>query len=57
MSEKDLGNLLSILNSCSKIQNIVADFKSVEKFYEDEKTFDAVLIMIIEKLCQKYQTS
>lgn len=47
MSEKDKGNLLAILESCSKITKFIVDIDDSQSFYEDDKTFDAVLINFV----------
>ncbi|MEM6842892.1 MAG: HepT-like ribonuclease domain-containing protein [Bacteroidota bacterium] len=44
MSEKDKGNLLAILDSCTKIQSFVDKLESADSLYNDVKTFDAVLM-------------
>lgn len=47
MSEKDRGNLLAILDACSKIRRFVKDHSTADSFYEDEETFDAVLLNFV----------
>nr|MBI1231769.1 DUF86 domain-containing protein [Cytophagales bacterium] len=47
MSEKDRGNLLAIIDSCLKIEKFVEDICDVDTFFEDEKTFDAVLMNFV----------
>lgn len=47
MSEKDKGNLLAILEGCSKIQRFVQGIEDADAFYEDIKTFDAVLMNFV----------
>jgi len=47
MSEKDEGNLLAIIDACEKIQRFTSKIESADLFYEDEKTFDAVLMNFI----------
>lgn len=47
MSEKDTANLLAILDACAKIQKFVGDLADSDAFYEEEKTFDAVLMNFI----------
>ncbi|WP_158858075.1 HepT-like ribonuclease domain-containing protein [Lunatibacter salilacus] len=47
MSEKDKGNLLAIIDSCLKIEKFVEDICDVDAFFEDEKTFDAVLMNFV----------
>ncbi len=44
MSEKDKGNLLAIIDSCSKIEKFISDIWDADAFFADEKTFDAVLM-------------
>jgi uncharacterized protein with HEPN domain len=47
MSEKDLPVLLNILDSANKIKAYVKNIKNADKFFEDEKTFDAVMMNFI----------
>ncbi len=47
MSEKDKGNLLAILDSCTKIQSFIDGLKDADSLYADVKTFDAVLMNFI----------
>ena len=47
MSEKDEANLLAILDSISKIERFVKNINDADSFYNDEKTFDAVLINFV----------
>ncbi|HEV7347823.1 DUF86 domain-containing protein [Telluribacter sp.] len=47
MSEKDTANLMAILEACTKIQHFVEGVEDFDRFYEDEKTFDAVLMNFI----------
>ncbi len=47
MSDKDLGNLSAIVDSCHKIERFTSDLHNADEFYEDEKTFDAVLINFV----------
>lgn len=47
MSEKDKANLLAIIDSIEKIERFVKDIRDADSFYQDEKTFDAVLINFI----------
>jgi len=47
MSEKDKGNLLAIIDSCSKIQKFTDDIWDADTFFSDEKTFDAVLMNFV----------
>jgi len=47
MSEKDKGNLAAIIDSCSKIEKFTDDIWDADAFFEDEKTFDAVLMNFV----------
>jgi len=47
MFEKDKGNLLAILDSCSKILKFTSDISNAEAFFDDERTFDAVLMNFV----------
>lgn len=47
MSEKDKGNLAAIIDSCSKIEKFTYDIWDADAFFEDEKTFDAVLMNFV----------
>ncbi len=47
MSDKDLGNLHAIVDSCQKIERFTAHLNDSDEFFEDEKTFDAVLINFV----------
>jgi len=47
MSKKDKGNLLAIIDSCSKIEKFTADLWDADAFFSDEKTFDAVLMNMV----------
>ena len=47
LSEKDRVNLEAILSSATKIEIYVEGIKSYEQFYEDEKTFDSVLMNFV----------
>ncbi len=47
MSDKDKGNLLAIIEASEKIIRYTQDHHSVETFYEDEETFDAVLLNFV----------
>jgi uncharacterized protein with HEPN domain len=47
MSEKDRGNLMAILDSCTKIQKFTKDFWDADAFYSDERSFDAVLMNFV----------
>lgn len=47
MFEKDEGNLKAILDSCLKIKRFTLNINDSESFYNDERTFDAVLINFI----------
>ncbi len=47
LSDKDRANLLGILDSIESILNFSGEYSDVEKFYQDKKTFDAVLMNFI----------
>jgi len=47
MSDKDKANLLSILDSISKIQRFTTKHKNAEELYWDDLSFDAVLMNFI----------
>jgi uncharacterized protein with HEPN domain len=47
MSDKDSGNLSAILDSCGKIQKFVTGMPDADAFYDDAKTFDAVLMNFV----------
>jgi uncharacterized protein with HEPN domain len=47
MSEKDKANLLAILDSCLKIQIFTENLPDADAFFEDSKTFDAVLMNFV----------
>lgn len=47
MSEKDKGNLLAIIDSCSKVQKFTVGIWNADDFFSDEKTFDAVLMNFV----------
>lgn len=47
MSEKDLPTFLNILDSANKIRIYVKGIKNADKFFEDEKSFDAVMMNFI----------
>ncbi len=47
MSEKDRANLLAILDSITKIHKFVSNHRDADSFYNDEKTFDAVLLNFV----------
>lgn len=47
MSEKDKANLLAIIDSASKIKKFTASFVDADSFYDDEKSFDAVLMNFV----------
>lgn len=47
MSDKDKGNLLAIIDSCTKIQKFTDDIWDADDFFADEKTFDAVLMNFV----------
>jgi uncharacterized protein with HEPN domain len=62
MSEKDLPTALNILDSANKIRIYVKGIKSADKFFEDEKSFDAVMMNFIimgesvSKLSEKFKS-
>lgn len=47
MFEKDKGNLLAIIDSCSKILKFTDGLSDAEAFFADERTFDAVLMNFV----------
>ncbi len=47
MSEKDRANLAALIESAEKIKTFVTGIGSADEFYEDEKTFDAVLMNFV----------
>lgn len=47
MSNKNKGNLLAIIDSCSKINKFTVEITDAEELFEDEKTFDAVLMNFV----------
>ncbi|HET8736363.1 MAG TPA: HepT-like ribonuclease domain-containing protein [Pricia sp.] len=47
MFDKDKANLLAIIDSASKIKKFTASFSDADSFYDDEKTFDAVLMNFV----------
>ena len=47
MFEKDRGNLMAIIDSCTKIRKFTENFKDADSFYSDDKTFDAVLMNFV----------
>ena len=47
MSEKDRGNLEAILDASGKIEKFIIGISNADDFYEDEKTFDAVLMNFV----------
>ena len=47
MSEKDKGNLLAIIESCTKIRKFTEDLWDADSFYSDEIVFDAVLMNFV----------
>ncbi|MDA8692785.1 DUF86 domain-containing protein [Saprospiraceae bacterium] len=47
MSSKDIANLKSIKDSISKIYTFIEDVNNANEFYNDSKTFDAVLMNFI----------
>jgi len=47
MSDKDKGNLLAIIDSCTKIRAFTQHILNVDAFFNDKKTFDAVLMNFV----------
>lgn len=47
MSEKDNPALLTIIDSANKIKNYIKGIKNADSFFEDEKSFDAVMMNFI----------
>jgi uncharacterized protein with HEPN domain len=47
MSEKDKGNLLAIIDASEKILKFAEDILDADAFFQDEKTFDAVLMNFV----------
>ena len=47
MSEKDRNHLLNILDSTRKIQEFILGIPNADAFFDDEKTFDAVLMNFV----------
>jgi uncharacterized protein with HEPN domain len=47
MFDKDMGNLLAIIDSCSKILKFTKEVSNADEFFSDEKTFDAVLMNFV----------
>lgn len=47
MSEKDRDNLLNILDAARKIREYTAGVADADAFFEDERTFDAVLMNFV----------
>jgi len=47
LSEKDLLNLEAILESVDKIENYINGIHNSVEFYDDEKTFDSVLMNFV----------
>ena len=47
MSEKDRANLLAILDSANKVLTFTKDVSDADAFYQDIKTFDAVLMNFV----------
>jgi uncharacterized protein with HEPN domain len=47
MLEKDKANLLSILDSCNKIFRFTEDLFDADAFFEDQESFDAVMMNFI----------
>jgi uncharacterized protein with HEPN domain len=47
MSEKDKGNILAIKEAIDKILSFTKDIQNANEFYDDIKTFDAVLMNFV----------
>jgi|GEM_PF-1831568 len=47
MSTKDIANLKAIQESISKIYSFIEELSNPEEFFNDTKTFDAVLMNFI----------
>lgn len=47
MSDKDRANLFAIIDSCNKILHFTAHLAGPDAFYEDQRTFDAVLMNFV----------
>lgn len=47
MSDKDSHNLDAILEAISKINSFTKDYSDPDSFYDDDKTFDAVMMNFI----------
>ncbi len=47
MSEKDIPALFSFIDSAGKIKNFTKEIKNADSFFEDEKSFDAVIMNFI----------
>ena len=47
MSEKDKGNLMAILDSCSKIKKFSSNIIDADDLFTDDKTFDAILMNFV----------
>ncbi len=47
LSDKDFTNLSAISESIRKVEFFVIGVKDVKQFYEDEKTFDSVLMNFV----------
>lgn len=47
MSNKNKGNLLAIIDSCSKINKFTVEITDAEELFEDEKTFDDGLMNFV----------
>ena len=47
MSEKDIANLLAILDSANKVLTFTKNVSDADAFYQDIKTFDAVLMNFV----------
>ncbi len=47
LSEKDRSNLEAVLDSVKKIARFTSNFKNADEFYDDEVSFDAVLMNFV----------
>ncbi|HKK88620.1 MAG TPA: DUF86 domain-containing protein [Saprospiraceae bacterium] len=47
MYEKDIPNVMAMLEGCEKISSFTSDCCSPDDFYTDKKTFDAVLMNFV----------
>jgi uncharacterized protein with HEPN domain len=54
-THKDFACILNILDSIAKIENYSHDFSDADSFYEDTKSFDAVMMnfVVIGEMAEK----